>query len=158
VRYTNDGKSIVFIGYAESQLRLYRVSANGGEVEPISMKAATEPDLSSDGKLLACAFDYGKDAMNAPLGIISLADGKVTTLQTSGMRYEFRPGAKDVTFVREDGATTQNLWMQSLRGGEPRRLTNFEEGSIADYEWSADGKRLAGTHVVQSSDVVLIRR
>ncbi|HVR38551.1 MAG TPA: hypothetical protein VMU84_05595, partial [Thermoanaerobaculia bacterium] len=158
VRFARDGKSIVFVGYADSHLRLYRIAAEGGAVETMTDKAATEPDITADGNTLACAYDYGNDAMNAPLGIINIADGKVTTMKTSGMRYRWRPHENQVTFVREDASTTQNIWLQAVRGGEPRQLTNFEEGAIAGYAWSPDGKRLVGTHVVDSKDVVMIRR
>jgi Tol biopolymer transport system component len=35
-----------------------------------------------------------------------------------------------------------NLFIQSVSGGPPRRVTRLTEGGIDDYLWSPDGKRL----------------
>jgi hypothetical protein len=35
-------------------------------------------------------------------------------------------------------------------------LTNFTEGSIANYEWFADGTRILLTHYIQTRDIVLL--
>jgi Tol biopolymer transport system component len=49
-----------------------------------------------------------------------------------------------------------NIWQQSLAGGAPRQITNFESGLIFDSKWSRDGRQLALTRGTVSSDVVLI--
>jgi len=50
-----------------------------------------------------------------------------------------------------------NVWRQSLAGGAPKQITNFESGQISDFAWSHDGRQLAMTRGSESSDVVLIR-
>ena len=49
-----------------------------------------------------------------------------------------------------------NIWQQKLLGGPPKQITNFESGSIFDFDWSRDGRQLALTRGSESSDVILI--
>ena len=87
------------------------------------------------------------------MAMIPVDGGDPKTMALKGSRFRFR--GDDVTYLHTDNGLT-NLWM--LDHGTPRRLTDFSEGSIVDYTWSKDGKRAVVTHVVDSSDVVVIRR
>jgi len=49
-----------------------------------------------------------------------------------------------------------NIWEQPLAGGSPKQITNFTSGSIFDFDWSQDGKRLFMSRGEVSSDVVLL--
>jgi len=49
-----------------------------------------------------------------------------------------------------------NIWEQPLAGGSPKQITNFISGSIFDFNWSSDGKRLFMSRGEVSSDVVLL--
>jgi hypothetical protein len=62
----------------------------------------------------------------------------------------------DVYRVREEKGA-MNLWLRPLSGGDAKKLTSFSEGTIAAYAWRDDGSRAAVTHVVDSTDVVLIK-
>ena len=52
-----------------------------------------------------------------------------------------------------------DLWIQSIGGSPPRQLTRFpgDRRQIADFAWSADGKRLAVARAAQSNDIVMFR-
>jgi Tol biopolymer transport system component len=50
------------------------------------------------------------------------------------------------------------VWVRDLKGGKPRQLTRFTEGELGWFVWAPDGKRLAVSYGVGSSDVVLINR
>ena len=52
--------------------------------------------------------------------------------------------------------TGENLWLQSLADGPPRRLTSFAGESIYGFDLSPDGKDLALARGNVFSDVVLI--
>jgi len=152
LRYTPDGKTIIFTGYAGSMLRLYRMPADGGAITEMTSKRATDSALSADGRTLVCAYDFD-DKSSTSLAMIPLDGGEMKTMPLKGSRFRWR--GNDVTYLRTENGTT-NLW--TLDHGTPRRLTEFSEGSIVDYTWSDDGKRAVVTHVVDSSDVVVIRR
>jgi serine/threonine protein kinase len=152
LRYTPDGKTIIFTGYAGSMLRLYRMPAEGGTITEMTGKRAADSALSADGKTVICSYDYN-DKGTTSMALIPVGGGELKTLELKGSRFRFR--GDDVTYLHTDNGLT-NLWM--LDHGTPRRLTDFSEGSIVDYTWSKDGKRAAITHVVDSSDVVVIRR
>ena len=44
----------------------------------------------------------------------------------------------------------------TLKGEEPRQVTNFTSGRIFDFSWSRDGKRLYLAKGEHTSDVILI--
>ena len=54
---------------------------------------------------------------------------------------------------------TNNLWVQPRDGSPPRQLTHFpaDRLTIWDFDWSADGSRLAVARGQITSDVVLFR-
>ncbi len=54
-------------------------------------------------------------------------------------------------------AGVSNLWIQPLDGGPARQITDFKEGVIFSYDWSADGKRIYLSRGSETRDVVLIR-
>ena len=45
---------------------------------------------------------------------------------------------------------------QTLDGRPPKQITNFTEGKIFNFSWSADGKQLFLARGSVNSDVVLI--
>ncbi len=114
---------------------------------------AHDAAVSPDGKRIA--FGYrSTETMASSLGI--LTDGALQTLDLKGGLYRWHPRGDAISFVREENGR-MDLWLQPLAGGAPRRITQFNEGAIADYAWSADGTRAVLAHVVDSADVVLMR-
>jgi Tol biopolymer transport system component len=61
-------------------------------------------------------------------------------------------------FSYYDGKTHTILWQQPMDGSPPRQLTQLTgEGQIGAYAWSRDGKRLAMSRGIPSSDIVLFK-
>jgi Tol biopolymer transport system component len=152
LRYTADGQAIIFTNYAGSMLRLYRVPATGGAVTEITNKRSSDSALSSDGRSLICSYDYDETS-KASFATISLEGNALKSTPADGSKFRWRN--HDVTYLHDENGAT-NLW--TLDRGTPRKLTEFSEGSIVDYAWSADGKHAAIAHVVDSTDLVVIRR
>jgi hypothetical protein len=50
-----------------------------------------------------------------------------------------------------------NIWLLPLDGRPPKQLTDFKTDEIFWFEFSRDGKQLAVSRGVQTSDVILIR-
>ena len=67
------------------------------------------------------------------------------------------PDSQALAFVGP--GVSADLWIQPVTGSPPRQLTHFpnEPLQIADFAWSADGKRLAVARASQSNDIVMFR-
>ena len=68
------------------------------------------------------------------------------------------PDSKALAYV--DPKTRSDLWVHPLvRGVQPRQLTHFppDGHEIWDFDWSADGRRLAVARGKTSTDIVLMR-
>lgn len=53
----------------------------------------------------------------------------------------FSPDGQSVAFVRATSAVVEDLYVISLKGGEPRRLT-FTNAGIYNLTWSSDGREI----------------
>jgi Tol biopolymer transport system component len=150
VRYSPDGKMILFTGYDNSALRVYRIPAAGGTMQTVVDGRAQGASISPDGTTLAAVG--GADGMTGPIELVSLRNGAVKTLAAEGATVRWKPDGSALTYVR-DG----NLWLLATDGGTSKKLTSFNEGAITDYTWSADGTRAIVAHVTDAVDVVVIR-
>ena len=74
-----------------------------------------------------------------------------------GTYSRWGPDGRAITYTVNDGSAG-NIWSQSIDGGPPRQLTNFQSERIFWFDWSRDGKQLALARGVTVSDVVMISR
>jgi hypothetical protein len=56
----------------------------------------------------------------------------------------------------DNKAGVSNLWSQPVDGGAARQLTDFKSDLIFSFDWSRDGKLLACSRGITTTDVVLI--
>jgi Tol biopolymer transport system component len=49
-----------------------------------------------------------------------------------------------------------NIWSQSLDGGPPKQITNFNDLFMTSFAWSRDGKQLACTRGALVRDALLV--
>jgi Tol biopolymer transport system component len=84
-----------------------------------------------------------------------LQDLQVSRITASGnaWRLALSPDCRYIVYVRREGEEHR------LDGSAPYQLTRFREDDhlIEDFEWSADGKRLAVSRSRTSWDIVLFR-
>ena len=90
--------------------------------------------------------------------VLSLENGKVIkTFDISPVRQlSFTPDNKNLAYVIKQGDTGQ-IMIQSLEGGEPLALTDFQTDEIFSFDWSPDGTRLAIIRGKQLNDAVEIK-
>lgn len=69
-------------------------------------------------------------------------------------RLGWAPDSTGLAYVERDGA---NVWIQPINGGPPRQVTTFTDRAIRNFAWSPDGKQLAVTRSVTTSDIVLLK-
>lgn len=113
-------------------------------------------EISPDGRSIAFnAFDEEKRPVVAICNVETCSSRK--TLPSLGTVARWMPDSQGVAYV--DPRTQSDIWVQPLDGAAPRQLTHFpaDGQEIWDFDWSADGKRLAVARARISSDIVLFR-
>jgi Tol biopolymer transport system component len=70
-------------------------------------------------------------------------------------RPQWGPDARSLAFVHPDDRS--NIYVQPLSGGQPTKLTTFTDRRIVSFAWSPDGRQLAISRALDSSDIVLVR-
>ncbi|HEY4368442.1 MAG TPA: S9 family peptidase [Steroidobacteraceae bacterium] len=123
-----------------------------------AIKAVSDPQLSPDGQWVAYAVrtnDIEKDERTTHLWMTAW-DGKRSVPLTNSSESEhtprWSPDGSSLGFLSARGAKDgpEQLWLLDRTGGEARELTSFK-GSVVDYTWSPDGKRIA--LIVQDEDL-----
>jgi len=159
---TPDGRWIVYQSGANYPT-LWKMPIGGGEATAITETTGSRPSISPDGKFVAYHYlDSSFERSRWGIGISSLDDGKRTK------RFDFPPtvverivkwtrDSKAIAFLNSPGGVP-NIWKQSLDGGDPKPLTDFQSDSIISFNWNADGSQLAVIRGVETGDVVLINR
>jgi eukaryotic-like serine/threonine-protein kinase len=151
LQFSPDGKTILFTGYENSALRVFRIPVAGGTAQSIVDGRALNASVSPDGKTILCTIG-GEDGLNGLISVLPFQGGAVRKFEQDGMLVRWKPDGSAIAFVK-DG----NLWLQPRAGGAAKKVTTFTDGSIADYTWSGDGTRAIVAHVSDAVDVVVIR-
>lgn len=159
---TPDGRWIVFQS-SGNYPKLWKMPTGGGEPTAITKTRGSRPSISPDGKYVA--YHYLDPSFANPrwgIGISSLESG------TRIKRFDFPPtvverlvkwtrDGKSIAFLNSPGGVP-NIWTQSVDGGDPEPLTDFQSDSIIAFNWNADGSGLAVIRGVETSDVLLLSR
>ena len=129
------------IGYSESKRKL--------TVDDFfSIPQLSSPQVSPDGKWIAYAakqFDVNKNSTNRDIWMIASNGGSPIQLTTDPRKDsspKWRPGKNSITFLSNRANDTTQVFELTLPGGEPRKITDVKQG-VDDFEWSADGEKLA---------------
>ncbi|MFS0688538.1 S9 family peptidase [Sporosarcina sp. 179-K 8C2 HS] len=110
------------------------------------LQSVTNPQLSPDGKealFIKTHIDKEENKYIANLYHIDL-ETKETTQWTYGQHRVSSPkwsaDGKQIAFLSNRDEKNQ-LYIQSARGGEAKKLTSFENG-VSGFEWSPCGKKI----------------
>jgi Tol biopolymer transport system component len=142
------------------KLQLWKVAISGGSPTQLTEVFATEPDISPDGKLVAC-FSNDAQTRKAVIMLLPFAGGAAvktfplppTANWDSGVRWT--PDGRGLTYIDRRG-DMMNLWLQPLSGVPAEQVTDFKQGGIFRLEWSYDGKQVAIVRGTATSDAVII--
>lgn len=153
---TPDGRWVVYASWQTGKPTIWKVSIDGGEPVQLTDKYSQAPVVSPDGKQIACYY-WDEQLETKYLTAIFSIDGgapvKTFDLPTPIVRWA--SDGRALTYIdTRDGAS--NIWSQPLAGGPPRQLTNWKSDRIFNFAWSRDGKQLAVSRGVVTSDVVLV--
>jgi DNA-binding winged helix-turn-helix (wHTH) protein/Tol biopolymer transport system component len=159
-----DGKFLFYVSMGNPQ-KILRISIEGGDATVVGEIPGNTirgtMRTSPDGQFLAFPFDVYVPTPALKLAVISIKRGRIekTFDAPPGVFREaclrWSPDGKALQYLLTQGDVT-NIWEQPLAGGRPKQITNFTSGSIFDFNWSQDGKRLFMSRGEVSSDVVLL--
>ena len=152
---TPDGKWLIYQSDRAGKLRIWRQPLDGGTPQPLIDRVATNPTVSPDGKWVAMnAFDEA--AGRFEVAYMPIEGGEPTKLSyLVDAAFGWAPDGKSVLSVDNRNGVS-NLMSQPLDGHPPKQVTNFTEGKIFNFAWSANGKQLFLARGSVNSDVVLI--
>ena len=154
-----DGEWVVLQLLTDGVPKIWRVPLEGGTLEPVIDLESFLPVISPDGLRLAFYYQDPEDD-SFKIGVTPFNGGELEVRLEAEAFY-------GGTLLRwtEDGealltntmpSDRANLWRLPLDGGEPERLTDFDERRMYWYELSPDGKTLAVTRGELLRDAVLI--
>jgi serine/threonine protein kinase/Tol biopolymer transport system component len=163
---TPDGEWVFYAGpkASDALAHIFKVPIDGGAPTELAQGSVTSPVVSPDGAFIAYGRSerHGTDARwkfvvqrvegGAPVKEIEVPP----TYNWEKLRWT--PDGSALSYVHNTTGNTQDLYMQPLAAGAPLQLTHFDSelGSIPDYAWSGDGKKLAITRArYNDSDVVI---
>jgi Tol biopolymer transport system component len=160
-QWSPDGQSIIYLSWASNSGQIWKASLNGDQpVQLSSSKSFAAPTVSPDGKLIACSYQENPLAPSkiAVLSIeggqpIKIFDVQAVAFQQTSLRWT--ADGRAIVYVITRGGIS-NLWAQPLDGGQPKQLTNFTSDLIFSFDLSRDGKQLALSRGMVTSDVLLI--
>ncbi len=144
----------VFYNLSTGKNDVWKVSIQGGEPVHIVDKASGGVAISRDGKWIAAP--YHDPTPKWKTGIYPTEGGepnKILDISTGVLSWT--PDGRALVYL--DHVNDQNLNIQPIDGGPPKRLTNFTDSRLFSFAISADGKRIAFARGTLTHDVVLIK-
>ncbi|HUP66453.1 MAG TPA: protein kinase [Thermoanaerobaculia bacterium] len=156
LRVTPDGRRIAF----ELQGKISAIPASGGELETLFEIQGAFFDFSPDGTMVGGLFRLAPLPAPYQLAVFPAVGGEPKALADNpgiGFRtpVQWTPDGTGLAYVRDE-AGASNVWVQPIDGGAPRQLTRFESGSITDFTWDREGKKLFLVRGTLRADMVRI--
>lgn len=159
--FAPDGKTVVFQRGAASPT-LWRVPVEGN-AQPTQLTGylATHPAVSPDGREIIFHFiDYGGKNPHWKLGLINSDSRRLLSklefpVPIFQRKTVWRPNDYLLTMVFSGGEGS-GLLLLSPADGKFQTIDNLAAGKITDFDWSADGRRLAFSQNYETNDVVLL--
>jgi len=150
-----DGRWVVYEAQDAGE-RLMRVSIDGGTPEVISEVRLGSPRVSPDGSRIL-GWRWHEERKRFLVDIIPFEGGDpLRSLEIPGSDAMWTPDGQGIAYI-DTTQDVDNVWVQSLDGGEPVQLTSFEDLYIDTFNFSPDGKSLVLSRGESSQDIVLIK-
>jgi eukaryotic-like serine/threonine-protein kinase len=153
-----DSRWVVYGNFDSGKWTLWKMSIDGGNAVRLSDQSAETSAISPDGKLIAYSYMDEQANWQHRIAVMPFEGGPpIKTFdvsQTAGWTLRWATG-RSLTYI-DTRSGVSNIWSQPLDGGKPTQLTDFKADQIFCFDWSADGKQLAASRGLVTTDVVLI--
>ena len=168
MQFANNGKTVIFTRHRNdgSSPVIMKVSIDGGNASalmPENQAPKSFPKVSPDGKQLAYhtfTFDSNTAAFDASVKIVELENEKTAGTEKEvdlNLHADFRwaPDGKALTYINRQGV--DNLWNLSIDNKKETPMTDFNSGSISNFIWSQDKKKIFLVRSIVNTDLVLVK-
>lgn len=154
-----DSRWVVYESYDAGKWTLWKVSIDGGDALRLTENTAESPVISPDGKQIAYYYIDEQANGQRKIAIIPFEGGEpVKTFdlpQTAWWVIRWSANSRALNYV-DTRSGVSNIWSMPTDGGKPTQLTDFKADQIFFFDISSDGKQLATSRGLVTTDVVLI--
>ncbi len=159
--YSADNKWVMYTPISTGGTpSLWKIPVDGGDPVEIINRVALRPAVSPDGKWIACGSTGDQPNSGFKLAIFPAEGGQAVKLldipANQQVQHRWSSDGKAILYLDDRNGVT-NVFSQALDGGPPKQLTNFTTDKIFSFDWSRDGKLIACTRGVVTTDVILIK-
>jgi tRNA A-37 threonylcarbamoyl transferase component Bud32 len=162
VSFSNDGKSLIFIGQeGDKEDRVWSLGLDGNAPKPLTLEGVTGletwPLLSPDGKTFLARekggwaiFDFAKPDAPAKR-VVGLEDGEVLTQWRRDGRF----------LVRQPGAFPAEVWTLDPASGKRQPWKTVSPAGYVGVDcstirFSEDGRQMAARYILQRSTLYVV--
>jgi Tol biopolymer transport system component/DNA-binding winged helix-turn-helix (wHTH) protein len=157
--FAPDGKWVAFqrSGVETTPWMVFRLRLETGDVQQVTAPSTMRPDVSPDGRLVA---HYWMTPERWVMAVTPVEGGVPTHIfpveSTHSERVvHWMPDGRSLTYIDGVGGAS-NIWLQPLDQTPRRQLTSFTSGTMATFDWSSDGSKLAWLQVQEVRDIVAV--
>jgi Tol biopolymer transport system component len=160
-----DNRTVFYSSFEKnSPVVLRKVGLEGGESKQLTAHPTFFPQVSPDGKFIACLFsDAAVKAgivENMKLTILSAETGEIIkqfdkTLDRNNLFPIAWSNNNTITYLTVENGSS-NLWEHTLEQKTPRLLLSSPNDTIFRFAWSPDGQKLVYQKCAKINDIVLI--
>ena len=158
-----DSRWVVYTTFDGARPQLWKISIDGGTPVRITDHTATMAAVSLDGRFIAFTYPESQDPFAPPnrLAVIPFEGGpSIKTFEFNGSGTvaaltQWSADSKSIFYTVSANNVT-NIWSQSLDGGPPKQVTQFNDLFMTSFAWSRDGKQLACTRGSLVRDAILV--
>lgn len=162
-RVSPDSRWVIYTVQEGTKPTLWKVSIDGGTPAQVTDHVVSAGAVSPDGRYIAYLYPESPDPFAPPnrLAVMPFDGGSaVKTFElpastTVSTVFHWSHDGKAILYSVTANSVT-NVWSQSLDGGPPKQVTNFNDLLLTGFAFSSDGKRLIGTRGTLVRDAILI--
>ncbi|MGB7069032.1 MAG: winged helix-turn-helix domain-containing protein [Pyrinomonadaceae bacterium] len=152
-----DGMQVIYTASRDKRSTLWRVSIEGGRPTQISTEEASWPEVSPDGKFVACLYGVTVDANVKKIAILPFKGGdavRTFSLTKNGIGFNrLRWSSNGEGIIYKD--LVQGLWRQDLKKEKPDAVYGFDNTRVFHFAHSADG-RLVYSGGIPTREIVIL--
>jgi serine/threonine protein kinase len=156
---TPDGRWVIYTAWSLNSPHLRKVSIDGGEPSQLGTFMAQDPQVSPDGKSIACWLQ-DPVTMKWSVAVIPFdGSGRPLVVSHAQLPIRWMPQSHNLSSALVDHRGVSNIWAIPISSKlHPKQLTRFDDQTILNFAWSSTGDRLACMRASSNFDAVLFKR